>query len=156
MWLQPFVDDGDVKSGLVTDGELVVSGCDRTITLEAVDRALHSVAFAVVDRIELRWPAATRAASDAVGGLVLLLRDGALDPAPAQVGTVSTGGVGLIGADPIRAGTRAATTGTRHPDAFQHRPELRGIAPLPGGDHQRQRLLPVLDGQMHLGGQPAP
>ena len=44
----------------------------------------------------------------------------------------------------------------RHPDAVQHRLELRAVAALAGGDHDRQRLLALLAGQVQLGGQPAP
>ncbi|OIJ87575.1 hypothetical protein BIV25_38475 [Streptomyces sp. MUSC 14] len=42
-----------------------------------------------------------------------------------------------------------------HPDVLQDRLELRGIPTLPGRDHNRQGLLPLLDREMGLGGQPA-
>ena len=38
---------------------------------------------------------------------------------------------------------------------FQHGLELRAVAALPGGDDDRQRFLPLLAGQVDLGGQPA-
>lgn len=42
-----------------------------------------------------------------------------------------------------------------HPDRLQGWLELRGVTPLPGRDQHRQRLLPLLDGEVDLGGQPA-
>ena len=51
--------------------------------------------------------------------------------------------------------SRAARTGPGHPDTAQHDLELRAVAALPGGDHDRQRFLPLLAGQVDLGGQPA-
>jgi len=51
---------------------------------------------------------------------------------------------------------QATTTDAGHPDTGQNRHELRAVIPLPGGDHDRQRLLTLLTGQMHLRGQPAP
>jgi len=52
---------------------------------------------------------------------------------------------------PDRAGCGATTTDAGHPDTGQNRRELRAVTPLPGGDHDRQRLLTLLTGQMHLG-----
>lgn len=45
---------------------------------------------------------------------------------------------------------------TRYPDCFKHGLELRGIHALFGGDHHRQRLLPLLNGEVDLDGQSAP
>ena len=49
-----------------------------------------------------------------------------------------------------------AGPGPRHPDAPEHGLELRAVAALPGGDHDGQRLLALLAGQVDLGGEPAP
>ena len=43
----------------------------------------------------------------------------------------------------------------RYPDGFQDRLELRRVTPLAGCDHDAQRLLPLLDGKVDLGGQAA-
>ncbi|MFF8002646.1 hypothetical protein [Streptomyces sp. NPDC007917] len=40
-------------------------------------------------------------------------------------------------------------------DGFQDRVELRGAAPLPGRDHDRQGLPPLLDREMDFAGQSA-
>ena len=42
-----------------------------------------------------------------------------------------------------------------HADRVQHGLELWAVAPLPGGDHDGQRFLALLAGQVNLGGQPA-
>lgn len=55
-WLQPLVDAGDVYGGFVADSELVIPGRDCPVAFEPVDRALHGVAFAIVDGIELGRP----------------------------------------------------------------------------------------------------
>jgi hypothetical protein len=54
--------------------------------------------------------------------------------------------------------TRSGPDRTRpgHADALRHGLELRAVTALPGGDHDRQRLLPLLAGQMGLGRQAAP
>ena len=64
--------------------------------------------------------------------------------------------VGLIGQHPVRAGPRASLAGPGHRDAAQYSLELRAVAALPGGDHDGQRLLALLAGQVDLGGEPAP
>lgn len=94
--------------------------------------------------------------SVAVGGLVALLRDRAADAALAQVGTVRAGAVRLVGANLVRPGTRTARPEPRHPDTAQDHLELRGVTALSGRDHQRHRLLGLLDRQVQLGGQPTP
>ena len=96
-----------------------------------------------------------RVALLAVGRLVGLVRDGAADPASARVGAVFGRGVRLVSASPARPGTRPSHPGPAHPDAFQHHLELRRLAPMPSRNHYRHRLLPLLDRQVQLGGQPA-
>jgi len=46
-----------------------------------------------------------------------------------------------------------ARTGAGDADFVQDRLELRGVAALSGGEHNRHGLLPLLDGQVELGGQ---
>jgi hypothetical protein len=62
----------------------------------------------------------------------------------------------LVRADSVRALAGASASESGHPDGFQDRLELRGITPLPGRDQYRQRLLPLLDREVDLGGQAAP
>src|SRR5215207_6371857 len=104
-----------------------------------------------------RWRAAALGAPGApVGGLVVLLRNGAADPAAAQQRPVGPGAVGLVGQHPIGPGTGPAYGQARHPDAAQHRSELGAVAALAGGDQNRQRPLASLDCQVQLAGQPTP
>jgi hypothetical protein len=42
-----------------------------------------------------------------------------------------------------------------HADGIHDRGELRRVPALPGRNHDRQSLLPLLTGQVHLGGEPA-
>lgn len=125
------------------------------MAFQPVDAALHSVALLVVLLVEGRWPATSGAELLAVAYLIGLLRDGASDPASAQVGAVGARAVGFIGADPGRFGARSSGTGTGDADAFEDRLELRTVVPVPGSDQQRQRLLPLFDRQMDLRGQAA-
>lgn len=76
-------------------------------------------------------------------------------PPSAQVGAVLTGGVGLVGAHPRGPGAWPARPQSWHPDAPQDDLELRGVAALPGSDHDGHGLLALLDGQVQLGGQAA-
>lgn len=92
---------------------------------EAVDAAFDRVALAIVDLVELRRATAARAELLAVADVVDLVRDGAADAATPQVGTVLAGGVRLVGADPVRACTRSAWSGTGDADLLQDRLELR-------------------------------
>src|SRR3954447_4002410 len=105
---QPLVDGRDEYGRLVTDRELVVPRGHGPVPLEAIDAALDRVPRLVILRFELRWPAAARAAFLAIAGLVDLVRDGASDPAAAQVGTVLPRGVPLVGAHPPGSGARPA------------------------------------------------
>ena len=91
-----------------------------------------------------------------MGGLVILLRNGADNPAATQQGAVGPGAVGLVGQHPIGPGAGTPRAQPRHPDAAQHRGELWAVAALAGGDHDRQRPLALLDRQMQLAAQPTP
>lgn len=87
--------------------------------------------------------------------LIDLLRNGALDLASAQVGTVGPGAVGLVRPDPIRPGAWTSPAQTRHSDLGQDRGKLGRITPLTGSEDDRERLLPGLDRQVDLGSQSA-
>jgi hypothetical protein len=56
---------------------------------------------------------------------------------------------------PVRALARPAEPQPGNPDGFQDRFELRGVAPLPGRDHDGQGLLPLLDREVDFAGQSA-
>ena len=144
-----------MDGGLVADGELVVAGGHGPVTLEPGDPAFHCVALLVQPGVEGGRPSSGAALVLAVADLVGFLRDGAGDAAAPQVRAVRAGSVGLVGQHPVRAGAGMARAGPRHPDPAQHGLELRAVAPLPGSDHDRQRLLPLLAGQVHLGAEPA-
>src|SRR4029453_18195844 len=103
------------------------------------------------------WRAATPLTlSPPVGGLIILLRNGADNPAATQVGAVGTGAVGLVGQHPIGPRAWPPRAQPRHPDPAQHRRELGAVTALAGGHHDRQRALASLDGQMQLAAQPTP
>jgi hypothetical protein len=91
-----------------------------------------------------------------VGGLVVLLGNGAADLAAPQPGAVGPGAVGLVGQHPVWPGTRAPWATPRHPDAAQHRRELGAVTALAGGQDDRQRPLASLDRQVQLAAQPTP
>ncbi|MFC8064567.1 hypothetical protein [Streptomyces sp. NPDC057293] len=67
----------DEHGRLVSDGELVVLGGYGAMPLEPVDPALDRMAFAVVDWVEMRRPAAAGTELPTVARLVGLVRDGA-------------------------------------------------------------------------------
>jgi hypothetical protein len=98
-WSQPLVDGRDEDGRLVANRELVVARRHSAVPLEAIDPALDRVPSLVVLGVELGRSATTGAALLAVGRLVDLVRDGAADAAPAQVGAVLAGGVRLIGVE---------------------------------------------------------
>lgn len=153
---EPFIDGCDEQGRFVTNGELVVSRGHCSMTLEAIDPALDRVARAVVLAVELRRTPTPGTELLAVADLVLLLRDGAADAASSQVGAVLPGAVCLVGTHFVGPFARTPQALAGHADTLQDRFELRGIAALPGCDHDRQGLLPLLDREMDLGGQPAP
>jgi hypothetical protein len=138
---------------LVAHGKLVEPGSHGAVAFEPVDAAFHGVALLVDLGVEGGAPPTGGAFRAPVGVLVALAGNGCLDPVASQVGA---GGVCLVGQHPIGPGAGATTTDAGHPDTGQYRRELRAVTPLPGGDHDRQRLLTLLTGQMHLRGQPAP
>lgn len=152
---QPLMDGSDENGRLITDREFVVPRRDSAVPLQAVDPALDRVTIAVVGRIETRGPTATRTKLATIASLIGLVRDGASDAAPAQVGTVLTGGVRLVGPHADRSHARPARPDPGHPDLLQHDLELRRVPTLPCRHHHRHGLLPLLDGQVQLGGEPA-
>src|ERR671924_32553 len=121
-----------MHGGPVADGELVVPSGHGPVPLEPVDPALHRVPLLVQRRVEGRRPATAAAPGPPVGGLVVQ--------------------------HPVGPGTGTAALGTkpRHPDAAQHRRELRAVTGLPGGQHDRQGALALLDRQVQLAAQSAP
>ncbi len=96
--------------GSVDDGEFVEAGRDAAPLLEVAEPAFDHVAASVVGRVERRWPATTCAASATVPGLVVGFGDDCADPAASQQFPVGAGRVGLVAADPVRAGTGSPTT----------------------------------------------
>jgi hypothetical protein len=107
-------------------GQLVEAGCHGAVLFEQVDAALHGVALLVRFLVERRRPAAPGAALAPVGGLVVLDRDDAPDPA-AEIGPVALRAVGLITQDPVWPGPGPATIRAGYPDALQHGGELRAV-----------------------------
>lgn len=78
-----------------------------------------------------------------------------INSASAEVGAIAAEVVRLVGPPPVRALARPAEAQPRNPDGFQDRFELRGVAPLPGCDHDGQGLLPLLDCELDFAGQSA-
>lgn len=139
----------------VADGEFLVPGGDRAVTLEAIDPAFDRVPLPIVDLVELRRPATVGAALLAVADLVGLVRDRAADPASPQVGAVLARGIRLVRPHAIGPGAGSARPDAGHADGLQDGLELRGVPALPGRDHDRHGLLALLDSQVQLGGQAA-
>lgn len=81
------------------------------------------------------------------------LRDRAADSSFAQVVAIGPGPVGLVGPHPIRSTAWPADAYAGHPDALQDLLELGTVVPPAGGDQEGQRLLSMLDRQVHLRGQ---
>src|SRR5688500_3284493 len=154
-WSQPLIDGGNEDGRLVADGELVIPRGDRAVPFEAIDAALDRVALAVVDHVELRRTSTAGAALLAVGDLVALLGNRALDFASPRVGGVRTGALRLVRADLVRLRARTPWPEPGHPDAAEHGLKLRGVAALSGRDDHGQHLLGLLNGQVQLGGQSA-
>lgn len=102
----------------------------------------------------MRRPAAAGTELSAVARLVGPVRDGAADPAAAQVGAVPAGGVRSVSTHPIGTDAWPARPNARHADLLQHRFELRRVPTLPCRHHERHGFLPLLDGQVQLGGEP--
>ena len=91
----------------------------------------------VIVGVESGRAAAVAAFGLAVADLVGFLRDSAPDPASPQVGAVGAGAAGLIGQRPVRPGARVPPAWPGDPDLSQHDLELRAVAALHGGDHDR-------------------
>jgi len=105
----------------------------------------------VLGGVERRRSPAGRALLPPVGLLVGLDRDRRRDTAPAQIGPVGAGRVGLVGQHAHRSGARPSRTGPPwHPDPPQHGGELGAVGGLPGRHRRGQRLAPLLDRQVHL------
>lgn len=151
---QPLVYRGDQHRCVTADGELVVPGGNRAVAFEAIDPALDRMPLLVVVLVETGRAATVGAELSTVANLVRLLRYGALHATSPQVGAVRAGAVRLVRPDPVRLRARAAGPGPRHADGVQDRLELRAVVSLAGGDEQGQRLLPLLDRQVQLRGQP--
>src|SRR4051812_4514824 len=135
---EPFVDRCDGDSGFVAHGEFVVPGGDGSVAFEPVDAAFDGVTL-LVDLLVERWSAtALPAPFLAVADLVCFLRDGAPNAPFPQVGAIGAGTVCLVRQHPVRAGTGTSPPGAGHVDPLQHGRELGRVAPLPGGDHDRQ------------------
>jgi hypothetical protein len=126
---------------LVADGELVEPGGQCPVAFEPVDAALHRMALAVVDRIEPGRPATAGPAPPSVAGLVGRFGDRGRDAPPPQMSPDRPGRVSLVCAHPLRPGARVPAADAGDPDPGHDHLELGSIAPLPGGDHQPQRLL---------------
>lgn len=145
-----------MDGGFVAHGEFVESGCYGAVAFEAVDAAFHRMTTLVDFGVEAGRPATLGSLGLSVGILVGLAGDGGLDPTPAQVAAVRPRRVRLVGQDPIRSGPGSATTEAGYPDSLEHHRELRAVATLPSGKHDRQWFLPLLAAQVQLGGQPTP
>lgn len=124
--------------------ELVVSGCHGAVALEAIDTAFDGVALAVVGLVERRWPTAAVAELAAVGQLVDLARDGAVDPASAQVGAVLPGRVRPVGADAAGRvrGRPVADRGTRMRSRARRASAGAGALSMPSPDQPGETMPP--------------
>lgn len=144
--------DGGRSVGL---GEFVVACGQSAPLLQGVEAALDDVAAFVRFLVVGDGPPADGSLALAVGFLVFLLRDHALDAVGAQVGPDPFGGVGLVGHGTVRAGSRPPGTfpldSQRFHEVFKH-----GRVPaLAGAKQQHQRAFVAVDQGVDLGGQSA-
>ena len=140
--------------GSVGDRELVVAGREAAPLLHVREAALDDVAASVVSGVESRWPAAARAASDAVSGLVGGFGDRRADPAGAQMLASAARRVGLVAADDVGPSARP-TARTFDSQLLEQRQQHRRIPRLARshGDHERQPE--PIDERVDLRRQPA-
>src|ERR1019366_3248737 len=82
-------------------------------------------------------------------------RDDGLDAAPAQVGAVAGGGVGLVAHGAAGPAAGPPLPAARDPDRVHHRDEPRGVAVLARAGQPGDRPAAPVSGQVNLGGQPA-
>lgn len=155
MWSQCLAYQGELDGGFVADGELVIASRDAAGLLQESVPALGLVPALVHLAVEGRQPSSGAAASEAVAGLVALLRDGVRDLAAAQVLADRAGGVRPVGENVARADTRASAALPGNTDAVHDPAEHWGVGPLTGGDHGRQDVEGGVDGEVELGGQAA-
>ena len=87
--------------------------------------------------------------------LVGLLRDGAGDPAFAQVGAETAGAVGLVGDDLVGSATGSATSDARDADAFQEGARAGAVVPLAGCQQDGEGPAAAVAGEVDFGGQSA-
>lgn len=137
-------------------GPLVVTGGHGAEVLEPVDGALDLVASPVVVPVEAGGPAAFSASAAAVGPLVLRFRDRVPDAASSQVAAVAAGAVCLVAADVVGPGPGSPAQRPGDSDPVQDLDQLRGIAPLAGGEQEGQWAAAAFAGEVDLAGQAAP
>ncbi|GGN47152.1 hypothetical protein GCM10011578_100550 [Streptomyces fuscichromogenes] len=75
------------------------------------------------------------------------------DPAFAQVGTETTGTVGLVGHDLVGPAAWSARTGAGNSDAFQEWAGADAVVPLPRRYQDRERSALTVAGEVDFGGQ---
>ncbi|GAA2374450.1 hypothetical protein GCM10010404_32480 [Nonomuraea africana] len=85
-----------MEAGLIADGEFVVAGGGAAVAFESVDAAFDGVTASVVLAAEAGWTSPGSASVLAVADLVGRFGDRREDAAPAQVGAVGAGAVGLV------------------------------------------------------------
>jgi hypothetical protein len=150
------IDRGDLYGGLVAHGELVESGRHGPVALQAVDPALHRVALLVPLGVEGGWPG--RPSSRVCAGW----RPDRPWTGWSRRFLVCIGSGGWLGTctpcppGPGPDGCGAGRSRDGYPDTVEHRDELRTVPALPAGQHDRQRLLPLLAGEVQLCGPPTP
>jgi len=152
---QPDPDRRDVDGALVHELALVVPGGDGAELLELGEAALDGVALFVASGVEGGRAAARAAAAAAVLLLVFLHRDDRGDPALAQPGAVSSGGVGLVGQRGAGPGAGPSRAPAADADGLHQRDELRAVAVLARAEDPADRAAAPVRGQVDLGAQPA-
>src|SRR5690242_16646387 len=144
-----------MDGGGVSDCELVVAGGEAAVVFEVVEAGLDGVAVLVPVGVEGWWSAAGGASSSSVSGLVGGNGDGRGDLVLPQPGSVRSGGVGLVGQDPVGSLPRPAGSGSGHPDRVEDGDQLGTVAVLPGGEQERQHPAALVDRGVGLGAPPA-
>lgn len=140
--------------GVVDEGEFVVAGGQSAPLLEQVKPSFDHGAAAIVPCVECRWAPAAGTAPCAVPGLIGRFGDHRDNAASTQMPPDRPRGVGLIGANTVRASTCPTPPRPRDPQMPHQMREHRCVTSLAGTDQSHQRSAVPVDKVVDRGAPP--